>query len=280
MNRMTRRGFHQREHRRTNRKGTTFAAGRTKAMYGHVTNLVDFDPTLFNDIPPGFDAPLHFSLGYNKKIHSSIPIWNLPTIRTCPSRTPACSKFCYAIPAEKLGGSTTLHSRERNWKYSLRQDFVTRANTYLKIINPDYVRIHESGDFYNEEYFKKWLRIVALNPKIRFLAFTKTFSWDYLKYVIPGNLQLIFSIDDTSRPEFLTLARNPRIPRFKAYVGSSNRFGYGICPKNDDPHAGCTPFPGLDVNHKGAGRVKKEAVVFSRPCMACWYGQNVFFVER
>jgi len=163
---MARRGYHQREHKRTNARGTEFAAGRQRAMTGHVTNLEDFYPELYYDVPAGFDAPLRFSIGMNKMIHSSIPVWNLPVIKTCPGKTAACVRYCYALSTDKTRPGA-LRSRERNLRYSLRKDFVARANTWLKIHNPSYVRVHESGDFYGESYFQKWLRIAQLNPGIK-----------------------------------------------------------------------------------------------------------------
>lgn len=37
----------------------------------------------------------------------------------------------------------------------------------------EYVRIHESGDFYNKEYFKAWVEVAKRMPDTKFYAYTK-----------------------------------------------------------------------------------------------------------
>jgi hypothetical protein len=38
----------------------------------------------------------------------------------------------------------------------------------------EYVRIHESGDFYNGEYFKAWIEVARRMPNTKFYAYTKS----------------------------------------------------------------------------------------------------------
>ena len=52
-------------------------------------------------------------------------------------------------------------------------------------------RIHESGDFYDLEYFDAWLEVARLRPDILFYAYTKSLPfWIKRKTTIPNNFKL------------------------------------------------------------------------------------------
>lgn len=95
-------------------------------------------------------------------------IWNLPSIRSCPFATAQCKANCYSIKSESQYGLPCIESRERHYNASLRPDF---AKAMIEVIERYYkhackngkselfVRIHESGDFYSQQYFDKWAKI-------------------------------------------------------------------------------------------------------------------------
>jgi hypothetical protein len=58
------------------------------------------------------------------------------------------------------------------------------------------VRVHESGDFYNQEYLDKWFVVAQGYPDLTFYAYTKSFQLDFSKK--PDNFVLIGSFDETS----------------------------------------------------------------------------------
>ena len=105
----------------------------------------------------------------NKKLQpnseTAFIIWNLPAVRTCPFRTAHCEKYCYAKKAE-VAYPTVLPARQRNFEESLKESFVDdMTETILKIAAGTkkkniVVRIHESGDFYNQTYANKWLAVM------------------------------------------------------------------------------------------------------------------------
>ena len=39
---------------------------------------------------------------------------------------------------------------------------------------PDYVRIHDSGDYYSKVYLQKWIDIANLFPEIKFYSYTNS----------------------------------------------------------------------------------------------------------
>ena len=110
-------------------------------------------------------------------------IFNIPAIYTCPYACPHCKKSCYAKKSERY--FTTVLSRMRNFQITLSDNFVD-----LMIKTIEYhlnrkcfkgkkciFRIHESGDFYNQEYTDKWLKIIdhfKNDNRIVFGAYTKS----------------------------------------------------------------------------------------------------------
>ena len=127
-------------------------------------------------------------------------IWNLPAQNTCPHATELCKKYCYAKKAERLYPQV-LKCREDNLQDSLQDDFVQNmVNAIEEYRNRKswkdktiLFRIHESGDFYNAEYTKKWLEVAGRFPDIKFLAFTKSLPF-FEGLEIPHNFILRASI--------------------------------------------------------------------------------------
>lgn len=156
--------------------------------------------------------PLTISEG-NMKYHNSekirFIIWNLPYKSTCPFATEVCKKICYAKKAETAYPDCNP-SRVAHFEESKRNDFALRmAYTILSIAMKDrtgrkvVVRIHESGDFYNLDYLKKWLDVMDMckGANVQFLAYTKSFPF-FDGRELPKNFSLRASImEDT--PQWL-----------------------------------------------------------------------------
>jgi hypothetical protein len=118
------------------------------------------------------------SVGMNRKLGKNVGVFNLPARKTCPGATSYCGKICYAMKAERCYKSAR-DSREKNYQASLGLDFVTNMIAELTKFRTkgDKVRIHESGDFYSQEYLDKWIAIAATFPaSIVFLAYTKMYD--------------------------------------------------------------------------------------------------------
>jgi hypothetical protein len=61
-------------------------------------------------------------------------------------------------------------------------DLIERSIYYFMDSNGEFekLRIHESGDFYNNEYFEAWMMVAQRMPEMNFYAYTK--SVPYVKY--------------------------------------------------------------------------------------------------
>lgn len=134
-------------------------------------------------------------------------IFNLPAQKTCPFATELCKKSCYAKKAEKCYPSV-LPCRENNYNASIEDDFINNMIEAIEkmLKTPSYTkakhvifRIHESGDFYSQEYVNKWKMIIDyFKPvkKLQFVAYTKSIEYfrtdNYWKNM--ENITLIHSI--------------------------------------------------------------------------------------
>ncbi len=166
----------------------------------------------------------------NHKLPRDVAIWNLPHGSTCPGATAMCKKYCYAFKAERFR-KQVLPFRKHNFLLSLRPDFPEMIINQLKRLRVvRAVRIHESGDFYNQAYLDKWVTIAKACPDITFTAYTKSLHLDFSKFKRLRNVILFASVDPTTPP--CMLASNTI--RRKAVVidrhADKAPKGYFLCP--------------------------------------------------
>lgn len=127
--------------------------------------------------------------------------WNLPTGTTCPFAMECkvtvdrdTGKFdiekgqyrCYAASAERFPSVRSLR-----WR-----NFELVKNGFIPTIPKDCraIRIHMSGDFFNQKYFDMWLKLAEDNPGIEMWAYTKSLKyWVNRINDIPKNLVLTAS---------------------------------------------------------------------------------------
>lgn len=127
--------------------------------------------------------------------------WNLPTGTTCPFALECkvtvdrhTGKFnikrgqykCYAASAERFPAV-----RERRWS-----NFEYVLNGGIPDIPKDCraIRIHASGDFFNQQYFDTWVELAKANSHIEFWAYTKSIGyWVNRLADIPSNFILTAS---------------------------------------------------------------------------------------
>lgn len=118
----------------------------------------------------GSDSVLVFNFG--------IPAFQSKTgLKTCPNAG-ICASGCYARSGAYLFSNVAKKFEER-LAATLKIDFVNKMQDDINIVikkakgRKIYIRIHDSGDFYSEEYFNKWNIIIFNNPEITFYAYTK-----------------------------------------------------------------------------------------------------------
>ena len=127
--------------------------------------------------------------------------WNLPTGHTCPFAETCLVKVnretgkfenkskmyrCYAASAERFPAV-----RDHRWK---NYEYVLKGNKPILPKDCTAVRIHASGDFFNQKYFDLWLEVAKENPGVEFWAYTKSLKyWVNRLNRIPENFTLTAS---------------------------------------------------------------------------------------
>ncbi len=124
---------------------------------------------------------------------------------TCPMAD-ACVKFCYAKKGAYIW-SNVQPAFEKRYQLSKTDEFVDAMNTEIRKKKPDYVRVHDSGDYYSPKYLKKWIQIANDNPDVKFYSYTNMVDM-MLKTSLPDNYDIIFS--DSGKQKHLIDRRKHR----------------------------------------------------------------------
>ena len=130
---------------------------------------------------------------YKKIVNFTLPALSSKNgFKTCPMAS-KCAIGCYARSGAYRFSNVAI-KHEANLQASLQSDFVTQVIAELNTIKPSLVRIHDSGDFYNEAYLLKWFAIAKNMPHIQFYAYTKmVLLVKKFNSLQPPNILFIFS---------------------------------------------------------------------------------------
>jgi hypothetical protein len=109
---------------------------------------------------------------------------------TCPMAD-ECVKFCYAKKGAYIWGNVKP-AFEKRYELSKTDDFISAMNAEIQSKKPDYVRVHDSGDYYSKAYLDKWIEIAIHNPNVRFYSYTNMIEM-FLNTSLPDNYDIIFS---------------------------------------------------------------------------------------
>ena len=160
-------------------------------------------------------------LGFGIPADSIIPEGN-----TCPGAK-ACRKPCYAKQGRYLMPNV-MAARIANLEASRTDTFVDDMVKNLKkrrVYNV--VRIHDSGDFYNQEYYNKWCDIARrMEGSVIFYAYTKCLHLD-LYTNKPNNLKIIQSLGG----KYDSLV-NKAQPHSRIFSDNFSRIAAGYCDGN------------------------------------------------
>ena len=144
----------------------------------------------------------------NKKLGGHL-IWGfgLPsgTAKLCPGMTPICRRVCYAVRLQSYRPQTAK-LYHRNLQLAKQKDFVQRMRAFIIAQGIRVVRIHSAGEFGTARYARKWGRIIAKSPKVKFFTYTRAWRVPAIREVLDElsqlpNLALWYSADrETGMP--------------------------------------------------------------------------------
>lgn len=122
--------------------------------------------------------------------------WTLPAYKSksgkviCPMAD-ACIKFCYARKGAYIWSNVNKAHEER-YEFSKTAMFVPVMIAEIKKKQAQYIRVHDSGDYYSPMYLAKWFEIARALPEVRFYSYTNMV--DLIQNVnVPDNFDFIFS---------------------------------------------------------------------------------------
>ena len=108
----------------------------------------------------------------NSKLHG-IYIFDLLAVFTCRNCS-TCRDSCYALKAQKMYIETLLRRSYMTWLAMhflawLKEEIIAE----IRKENPEFIRIHSSGDFFSQNYVNMWTEIARLFPETKFYYYTK-----------------------------------------------------------------------------------------------------------
>jgi hypothetical protein len=120
---------------------------------------------------------------------------------TCP-KAGACKAVCYARQNTFVYPDAIRVRIDNLWS-TMRPTFVDEMAE--EIGKATHVRIHDSGDFYSQQYLDSWIAIARKRPDVVFYAYTKSLHLNW--QAAPENLRIVQSeggkldaLIDYSRP--------------------------------------------------------------------------------
>lgn len=153
----------------------------------------------------------------NAKLTNDVAIFDLPAGHTCPFakdcaekvdkitglliKNPKAKFRCFAATSELISKNARLkrwHNldliKECKTSKQIAELIIASLNVDSKTAKAPKVRVHSSGDFFNETYFKAWMLVAKAMPEKTFYAYTKSFRfWVNNLNNIPENFHLTAS---------------------------------------------------------------------------------------
>lgn len=172
-----------------------------------------------------------------------IPAYQSATgLKTCPNAG-ACAKGCYAL-AGAYRFSNVAQAFERRLAATQSDLFIDAMLSDIDKQKAERIRIHDSGDFYNEEYLDRWLKIMRARPNVEFYAYTKMISlFNRRKADLPKNFTLIYSFGGTE-DKLIDVEKDRHSLVFET-VAQLKACGYADASNQDDVALGKNPKIGL-----------------------------------
>ena len=128
----------------------------------------------------------------NKKLKKTNTVsFNLPAIHACP-QAGACAAICYATQGAYVYPNVKA-ARQFNFDKARGDTFYFEMalGHDLSLIKNVSIRLHDSGDFFEQYYLDIWYRIMRQFPAKQFYTYTKSLHLDWLNK--PDNFTMIQS---------------------------------------------------------------------------------------
>ena len=130
---------------------------------------------------------------FDKRVFNfGLPAYKSNTGKVVCRMADECIKFCYAQKGAYIW-SNVYPAFEKRLQISMQDNFVDLMVAEIKKKKVEYVRVHDSGDYYDKRYLAKWFKIAELLPNVRFYSYTNEVGMIKNSKDIPKNYDFIFS---------------------------------------------------------------------------------------
>ena len=197
------------------------------------------------------------SLGGNAKlVTDSIAYFSLPAGLSCPGADTCNSQsFCYAQNGN-YARMNVIKKQLNNYFASQKESFVYLMVDRISNLSGKvkFIRIHDSGDFYNKSYVAKWTEIIEECSMfdVRFYAYTKSYA--ALDLSCLWNLENINLIQSEGSKDDSTIDYSKPHARIFPSVEDLKVAGYEDASKSDFPAALGETKIGLVIHGARKGR--------------------------
>ncbi len=170
-------------------------------------------------------------LNDNSKLRKDkIKKFSLPKGKTCIGAGD-CLNWCFAGKGfYRVHAKTIAKAHNRNLEYSKSEDFADKMIVEIVKRKLKIIRIHDSGDFYSQEYLDKWTIIAGSLPHVRFYAYTKSLELDFTEFTRLPNTKIIQSFG--SKYDHLIDLRKPHAIVFE-HKKNLELMNFIDCSKSD-----------------------------------------------
>ena len=141
---------------------------------------------------------------------------------TCPLAG-ECVKFCYAKKGAYVW-SNVYPAFEARLEATKKNNFIDLMVNEIKKKKVDFLRVHDSGDYYSKEYLLKWFKIAELLPDVKFYSYTNNINMIKKLKSIPSNFDFIFS--DSGKQSYLINEKTDRHTKIFKSLSELKKAGY------------------------------------------------------
>ena len=143
-----------------------------------------------------------------------------------------------------------------------------------KLSHPDYMRIHDTGDFFSQPYFETWMRVIKAFPRVRFWAATRAWGSSWMQPIsrLPTNFVLRPSAEFFGDDPPAIAGMHAGTIVYSDARGQDEGMCYA-CPATHSKTKNCqqakghfSPAPGVMEHHKTR--------IWASGCRACWDAPN------
>jgi|13_taG_2_1085334.scaffolds.fasta_scaffold00187_24 hypothetical protein len=135
---------------------------------------------------------------------------------TCPFAD-KCIKFCYAQKGAYSWGNVKP-AFEKRYQLTKDENFVSIMVDAIKAKKVNFLRVHDSGDYYSKKYLLDWFTIAKQLPSVKFYSYTNSIKLvKDQNHEKPENFSFIFS-DSGKQVDLI----NENVDRFTKIFKSEN----------------------------------------------------------